>query len=182
MPVPPPINKPKTVFGIDFREVLIISVCLVLGLVIIFLIPGPFYIRLFVGILIVLLGFGIALGRDPRTGKPVELFLLDFIRFAYRPRYYRRGSAGTGFNQYNQAGSGQSYQRKTKNVPSYPSDNQEAGQPVIQRKPLLTYEPFPLGYSFFFSIFSTSFLIALIAWLWSGGANQLNDLINYLHP
>jgi len=182
MPVPPPINRPKTVFGIDFREVLIISVCLVLGLVIIFLIPGPFYIRLFVGILIVLLGFGIALGRDPRTGKPVELFILDFVRFAYRPRYYRRGSAGTGFNQYNQSGSGQSYQRKRQNVSSSESNNQEGGQPVNYRKPLLTYEPFPLGLSFFFSIFSTSFLITLVVWLWLGGANQINDLINYFHP
>jgi len=180
MPVPPPINKPKTVFGIDFREVLIISICLILGLVIVFLIPGPFYIRLFAGILLVLIGVGMALGRDPATGKPVELIVLDFIRFAYRPRYYRRGSAGSGFNQYSQTG--QSSQRKNRNVGQSDVDEQQDFYPVDRPKPMFTYEPFPLGLSFFFSIFSTSFLITFVVWLWFGGANQINDLLNHLHP
>ena len=182
MTVPPSIEKPRTVIGVSYRDALIVLVGILVAGLIIFMIPGPFFIRIAFATLIAGLCFGIAFGREPKSGKTAEQFILDFVRFAYRPRYHRKGSSGAGFNPYeNQA----RYEKATSKHEAQSGQVSKPRNPDLYNStaiPGISYQPISLGVSFFFSLFSVSFLVGFCLWLWFGGAVELSTALEVFRP
>jgi len=87
--VPPQIESPKTFIGVGARELAILGVSSLLGLVTLF-IPVHLAIRIGVAVLIAGLGLAVAFGRDRRSGKTIEAFVFDLLRFYSRKRFRQK--------------------------------------------------------------------------------------------
>lgn len=158
--VPPTIEKPKTVIGVGMREVLILGVGLMLGLVVV--VSGLGLIaKVALAAIIVGLAALLALGRAPTTGKTFEEHFLDIVRFYARGRFLQRGT------------SSKQEIRKAVEQPTYRASEIEK---VFQReatKGVVKVKPLPLSWGGLLGVVSISFLLALLAWMWGGGLEGL---------
>ena len=89
--VPPQIETPRTFIGVGARELAILGVSGLLGLLALFL---PLHPALRIAAAVFLAGSGLALafGRDRRSGKTLEGWLLDLLRFYGRKRFHQKGA------------------------------------------------------------------------------------------
>ena len=104
-PVPPQIESPKTFIGVSARELVILGVAGLLG-VIVLLIPVHLVVRVGLAVLVVGFGLAVAFGRDRRSGFPlVERRHAGRLSVLAKPcasagvtKYRPRGSAATTEN------------------------------------------------------------------------------------
>jgi hypothetical protein len=158
--VPPTIEKPKTVIGVGMREVIILGAGLFLGLVVIVSSLG-LVVKVAVAAVIVGLAALLALGRAPTTGKTFEEHFIDILRFYGRGRFLQRGT------------SSEQEIRKAVEEPVYLASDIEK---VFQREAtrgVVKVRPLPLSWSGLFGVVSFAFLLALLAWMWGGGLQEL---------
>src|SRR5512146_2905498 len=92
--VPPLIERPKTVVGVGARELIVLGAFGLLSLSM-FLLPGSFVLRIGLATLFVGCGAAVAFARDPHSGKTIEAYLADRLRFAGRERFWQRGAGDT---------------------------------------------------------------------------------------
>lgn len=78
--VPPTIDKPKTVIGVGMRELVILGVGLMLGLLIVVSSLG-LILKVAIAALTVGLAALLALGRAPTTGKTFEEHFMEYCAF-----------------------------------------------------------------------------------------------------
>ena len=90
-PVPPQIESPKTFIGVSARELVILCVAGLFGVIVLFI---PVHLVARVGLAVLIVGFGLAVafGRDRRSGKTLEEILLDLVRFYSRARFQQKGT------------------------------------------------------------------------------------------
>lgn len=158
--VPPTIEKPKTVIGVGMREVIILGAGLFLGLAVIVSSLG-LIMKVTVAAVIVGLAALLALGRAPTTGKTFEEHMIDILRFYGRGRFLQRGT------------SSEQEIRKAVEEPVYLASDIEK---VFQREAtrgVVRVRPLPLSWSGLFGVVSFAFLLALLAWMWGGGLQEL---------
>jgi len=158
--VPPTIEKPKTVIGVGVRELAILGVGLLLGLLVVIssmgLIPKVAVTALIVGLAALL-----ALGRAPTTGKTFEEHFIDIIRFYTRSRFLQRGT------------SGERELRKAVEPPAYTAADIEKAFERQAAGGVVKVRPLPLNWGGLFGVVSLAFLLALLAWIWGGGLEEL---------
>lgn len=158
--VPPKIDSPRSFIGVGTRELAIIGTGLILA-ILSFISPLPTIPK--TGLIVVCLSLSlyIALARHPVTGNTVEAHLLDIYHFYKRERFMQRG-AGSSSGDY------------TELLDSF-FDERAAPESYATKdtKGLVIIRPFDLKWSGFFNIFSFSFLVMLILWVWTGGLQEL---------
>jgi hypothetical protein len=158
--VPPTIEKPKTVIGVGMREMIILGVGLFLGLAVIVSSLG-LVMKVAVAAVIVGLAALLALGRAPTTGKTFEEHFIDILRFYGRGRFLQRGT------------SSEREIRKAVEEPVYLASDIEKVFKREATKGLVKVRPLPLSWSGLFGVVSFAFLLALMAWMWGGGLQEL---------
>jgi hypothetical protein len=158
--VPPTIERPKTVIGIGVRELAILGVGLVLGLLVVIsamnLIPKVAVTALIVGLAALL-----AVGRAPTTGKTFEEHFIDILRFYTRGRFLQRGT------------SGETKRRVAEERPAYSAAEIEKVFERQAARGLVRVRPLPLSWGGVLGVVSLAFLVALLAWIWGGGLREL---------
>lgn len=158
--VPPTIERPKTVIGVGMRELAILGAGLMLGLLVVVsplrLIPKVAVTALVVGLAALL-----AVGRAPTTGRTFEEHLIDILRFYTRSRFLQRGtSAGTE-------------RRVVEARPAYSAAEIDRAFERQAASGLVRVRPLPLSWTGLLGVVSLSFLLALLAWMWGGGLEEL---------
>lgn len=143
--VPPTIEPPKTVIGIGSRELILLGAGLLAASLVIL---SPLALIPRMGAAALLFGGSAlaALGRAPASGKTVETFLLDLLRFHGRGRLLQRNTGDPGPGPDNV-------------VPP------RVAPPPADR---LQFEALPLDASGVLGLLSVVFLLMLLAWIWSG--------------
>jgi len=162
--VPPQIDSPKTFIGVGARELVVIGVGGLLGLTTLFLhihlVPKVGLAMLAIG-----LGLAIAFGRDRRSGKTLEAYLSDVIRYHSRRRFRQKGADEAPLP----IPAVQTTMSRTAPIERQPEemieDKTNAG--------LVRVRPLPLGAGLLFSILSFAFLGSLLAWIWLGGLAEI---------
>jgi hypothetical protein len=164
-PVPPQIESPKTFIGVSARELVILCVAGLLG-VIVLLIPVHLVVRVGLAVLVVGFGLAVAFGRDRRSGKTLEEVLLDLVRFYSRARFQQKGT--------------DTAQIPAPKIRLAVSPERTPEQESVRRDPVgeedhgfFKVKPLPLGGGLLLSILSLAFLAGLLAWLWLGGVVEL---------
>jgi hypothetical protein len=158
--VPPTIERPKTVIGVGMREMMILGAGLMLGLLVVIAQIG-LILKVALAALVVGLAALLALGRAPMTGKTFEEHFIDIFRFYSRGRFLQRGT------------SSERELRRAAEEPVYRAADiekvfeRQAARGVVKVKPL------PLGWGGLFGVVSFAFLLALLAWMWGGGLQEL---------
>ena len=159
--VPPQIETPRTFIGVGARELAILGVSGLLGLLALFL---PLHPALRIAAAVFLAGSGLALafGRDRRSGKTLEGWLLDLLRFYGRKRFHQKGAMEA--HPARQAASQAPVpEAATPGKPAIPWPR-EAIRPTRLR-----VRPLSLGPGLLLSVMSCAFLAGLLAWIWLGG-------------
>ena len=153
--VPPLIERPKTVIGVGARELIVLAVFVVLGLSM-FLFPVSFVLQIGLGTLWVGVGAAAAFGRDPHSGKTLEAYLADRLRFAGRERFWQRGAGAMGASEASWAAA------------------QERSRPKAwTRSRRIEIQALPLTAGLWLKIVSLAVLVALMAWIWLGGLQEI---------
>ena len=158
--VPPTIEKPKTVIGVGMREMIILGAGLALGLLVIVSHLG-LIVKVAITALIIGLAALLALGRAPTTGKTFEEHFIDILRFYGRGRFLQRGT------------STEQEIRKAVEEPVYRASDIEKVFKREAAKGVVKVRPLPLSWGGLFGVVSLSFLLALLAWMWGGGLEEL---------
>ncbi len=153
--VPPLIERPKTVIGVGTRELIVLAVFGVLGLSM-FLVPASFVLQIGLATLWVGVGAAAAFGRDPHSGKTLEAYLADRLRFAGRERFWQRG-AGEGLAQET----------------SWTTALEMAIPRERARTRRIEIQALPLTAGLWLSIVSAAVLVSLLAWIWLGGLQEI---------
>jgi hypothetical protein len=163
--VPPQIESPKTFIGVGVRELTILGVCGLLGILSLFI---PFHLAIRIGIAVLVVGLGLALafGRDRRSGKTLEAYLFDLLRFYTRKRFRQKG---TDEEAPSAPRIRHSLRKKAPVEPEAISVGM--GSPIDDT--LIRVKPLPLGPGLLFSILSFAFLAGLLAWIWLGGLSEI---------
>lgn len=162
-PVPPRIESPKSFIAVGAREFVILGLSAVVLLLVTILKIG-FIAKVGIAVLVVGLGLSAAFGRDRRTGKTIEQYLFNLLRYYSRARFRQRGAmpAGTAAKSESPRESADAAaDRERKLAPSWPSPER------------LRVRPLPLGPGLFFAVLSFSFLGMLLAWIWLGGLTEI---------
>lgn len=164
-PVPPQIEAPKTFIGVGARELVILCVAGLLG-VIVLLFPIHLVARVGLAVLVVGVGLAMAFGRDRRSRKALEEVLLDLIRFFNRARFQQKGT--------------DTAQIPAPKIRLAVSTERTPEQESARRDPVaeedhgfFKVKPLPLGGGLLLSILSLAFLAGLLAWLWLGGVVEI---------
>jgi len=167
--VPPQIESPKTFIGVGARELAILGVSSLLGLVTLF-IPVHLAIRIGVAVLIAGLGLAVAFGRDRRSGKTIEAFVFDLLRFYSRKRFRQKGASEE--DQYTR-------QVQLPVDAEVPLDKVAVPPAFAGREEdaWIRVRPLPLGVGLLFSVLSFAFLTSLLAWIWLGGLAEIKAWI-----
>lgn len=163
--VPPQIETPKTFIGVGARELVILGVCGLLGILSLF-IPLHLAIRIAVAVLLVGLGLAFAFGRDRRSGKTLEAYLFDLLRFHTRKRFRQKGTD-------EEAVSAAGMQHSTRAVQQKEPEPIPIGAAIPTENARVWVKPLPLGPGLFFSVLSFAFLVGLLAWIWLGGLTEI---------
>jgi hypothetical protein len=158
--VPPTIDKPKTVIGVGMRELVILGVGLMLGLLIVVSSLG-LILKVAIAALTVGLAALLALGRAPTTGKTFEEHFIDILRFYGRGRFLQRGT------------STEQEIRREVEQPVYRASEIEKVFKKEAAKGVVKVKPLPLSWSGLFGVISFAFMLALLAWMWGGGLEEL---------
>lgn len=158
--VPPTIDKPKTVIGVGMREAIILAVGLLLGLLVVVSSIG-LILKVAIAALIVGIAALLALGRAPTTGKTFEEHFLDILRFYGRGRFLQRGT------------STEKEIRREVEEPVYRASEIEKVFKKEAAKGVVKVKPLPLSWGGLFGVISFAFLLALLAWMWAGGLEEL---------
>ncbi len=161
--VPPVIESPKSIIGVGTRELIILGVAVFIGISVII---SPMSLVLKVGLTALVLGLGalLALGRSPNTGKSFEEYFLDLWRYYRRPKYLQRG-----------AGQPEEFPP----IEALPIEEPRVEAPERERvarrskRAVARMNPLPLSWGGFFSVLSITFLLMLIAWIWTGGLQEV---------
>jgi len=158
--VPPTIERPKSIIGIGTREMAILGLGLVIGMLVV--ISGLGLI-LKVGLAVLVMGLAalLALGRAPTTGKTFEEHFIDILRFYSRSRFLQKGT------------SGETELRKAVEEPVYSATDIERVFEKQAERGLVRVRPLPLNWNGLFGVVSFAFLAALLAWIWLGGLQEL---------
>ena len=161
--VPPIIESPKSIIGVGTRELVILGVAVFIGISVII---SPMSLVLKVGLTALVLGLGalLALVRSPNTGKSFEEYFLDLWRYYRRPKYLQRG-----------AGQPEELHPIEPLPVEEPRVQVPAREMVVQRpkRAFTRMNPLPLSWGGFFSVLSITFLLMLIAWIWTGGLQEV---------
>jgi hypothetical protein len=163
--VPPQIESPKTFIGVGARELVILGVCGMLGILTLF-IPVPLAIRVGAAVLVAGLGLALSFGRDRRSGKTIEAYLFDLARFYTRKRFRQKGTD-------EQTSSPTRLQHSVKVDESPTVGPADIGMASLIESAGLRIRPLPLGPGLLFSIISFAFLASLLAWIWLGGLSEI---------
>ena len=166
--VPPQIESPKTFIGVSARELAILGISGLIGLVTLF-ISVHLAIRIGVAVLIVGLGLAVAFGRDRRSGKTIETFVFDLLRFYSRKRFRQKGASAE--KQYTRGGQltvGEELLDDVEVPPTFTGLDKDAW---------IRVRPLPLGVGLLFSVLSFAFLTSLLAWIWLGGLDEIKAWI-----
>lgn len=158
--VPPTIEKPKTVIGVGMREMMILGAGLVVGLLVVISQLG-LILKVALAAFIVGLAALLALGRAPTTGKTFEEHFIDILRFYSRGRFLQRGT------------SSDRELRKEVEEPVYQAADIEKIFERQAAKGVVRVKPLPLSWGGLFGVVSIAFLLALLAWMWGGGLQEL---------
>lgn len=200
--VPPTIDSPKSFIGIGSRELLVLGGGLVIALSVLIL-PLSLAIKIFFAVLAVGLSIAVAFGRDPRTGKTLEQYLLSLISFYGRARFQQRGASispvriepplrvVTGPSKKKTQQEEQPaeppeedpwadleqfrrpLQAEQRSIPAVPDRRPALALPELKADPAIKFAPLALDGTLLFSIVSVAFLCALFAWIWGGGIAEL---------
>jgi hypothetical protein len=162
-PVPPRIESPKSFIAVGTREFIILGIGAVVVLLVVILKIG-FIAKVGIAVLVVGLGLSAAFGRDRRTGKTIEQYLFNLLRYYSRARFRQRGAMPS----------------RTRTQPE-PAQEDSDLVPDKGRKRArawssprgLRVRPLPLGPGLFFAVLSFSFLGMLLAWIWLGGLAEI---------
>jgi len=143
--VPPTIEAPKTLINIGKRETLLLGMGGLSAMAVFFL---PFGVIPKVGLAVVVAGLAaaLALGRDPKSGKNAEQYLLTVFGFLRRIKLYQRGARDLAL--------------LNRDTP--------VQAPAIDRRGVLA-KPLALRFMLFLQILSFAFMSMLLAWIWLGG-------------
>jgi len=163
--VPPQIESPKTFIGVGARELVILGVCGLLGILSL-LIPSHLAIRIGIAALVAGLGLAIAFGRDRRSGKTIEAYLFDLLRFYTRKRFRQKGTDEESLAT-------QKIRSSLQAELSVEPEPIHAGIASPIEDAWLTVKPLPLGAGLLFSILSFAFLAGMLAWIWLGGLAEI---------
>jgi len=147
--VPPVITSPKSLINVGKRETVILGIGAI-GTMGVFFFPISAILK--VGLAVIVAGFAaaLALGRDPKSGKNVEQYLLVLIGFARRIKLHQRGA---------------------QDVDLLNIDDQLQQQKALSKEKIST-KPLTLGFLLFLQIMSMSFMAMLLTWIWSGGLEE----------
>lgn len=162
-PVPPRIESPKSFIAVGAREFIILGLGAVVVLLVLILKIG-FVAKVGIAVLVVGLGLSAAFGRDRRTGKTLEQYLFNLLRFYSRARFRQRGAMPSG--PPTQTGSPAEF-------PNAIPEGESKGVPARPSPGGLQVRPLPLGPGLFFAVLSFSFLGMLLAWIWLGGLAEI---------
>jgi hypothetical protein len=166
--VPPQIESPKTFIGVSTRELAILGISGLIGLVTLF-IPVHLAVRIGGAVLIAGLGLAVAFGRDRRSGKTIEAFVFDLLRFYSRKRFRQKGASEEDqYTRGDQLVVGDELLDEVDVPPTFTGLDKDAW---IRVKPL------PLGMGLIFSVLSFAFLTSLLAWIWLGGLAEIKAWI-----
>jgi len=163
--VPPQIESPKTFIGVGARELVILCVCGLLGILSLFIPLHP-AIRIGIAVLIAGLGLAMAFGRDQRSGKTLEAYLLDLLRFYTRKRFRQKGTE-------EETPSGPKVRHALRAEAPVEPETISAGMASSFDDARIRVKPLPLGPGLLFSILSFAFLAGLLAWIWLGGLAEI---------
>ncbi len=153
--VPPLIERPKTVVGVGARELIVLGVFGLLSLSM-FLLPASFVLRIGLATLFVGCGAAAAFARDPLSGKTLEAYLADRLRFAGRERFWQRG-----------VGEDLAQEASWAAAPEVTMPRERAHTRRIEVQAL------PLTAGLWLSIVSLAVLASLLAWIWLGGLKEI---------
>lgn len=161
-PVPPRIESPKSFIAVGAREFIILGIGAAVVLLV-FLLKIGFIAKVGIAVLVIGVGLSFAFGRDRRTGKTIEQYLINLFRYYGRARFRQRGAMPA---------------TATKRLdPSRdPSDSDLDGiSEAASAKPpgILRIRPLPLSPGLFFVVLSSSFLGMLLTWIWLGGLTEI---------
>ena len=162
-PVPPRTESPKSFIAIGAREFIILGVGAVMVLLVIILNLG-FIAKVGIVVLLVGLGLSIAFGRDRRTGKTVEQYLFNLLRYYSRARFRQRGALPPA------------PAKPDGPAPDSAAVEEDPPRGIPPAKPPLgglRIRPLPLGPGLLFAVLSFSFLGMLLAWIWLGGLAEI---------
>ena len=161
--VPPQIETPKTFIGVGARELVVLAAGGLLGLTTLFL---PIHLIPKVGLAVMAIGLGLAIafGRDQRSGKTLEAYLTDVIRYHSRKRFRQKGAieAQPPTTAAQTTPDAATLERWTVGMVGVP-----ASRGRVRVRPL------PLGAGLLLSILSFAFLGSLLAWIWLGGLAEI---------
>jgi hypothetical protein len=176
MNVPPSMDMEKTVIGVGKREIGIMVVALLLGVIAGFLLPVPFelvYLRVGVGLFILLLGLAVAIARDPRSKMTLEQMLFSVLAYRSRARHRQLNFDPQASQRPSGRGALSKYLEGHEGRPVSPSSPRE-GEVVIRA--------LDLGHQLFFSIIAFTGLAMFITWLFVGGGAELKALVDLISP
>jgi hypothetical protein len=163
-PVPPRINDYKPLFVVGYREGIILVIG---GIPTLICLLAPWLpnslvvIRIFLAVL--LAGFTLvwALGRDRNSQATLEMRLLNWIEHNTQPKIYQRGH-----DAVSDRSQGPSFWEKLRNM-SKPVEADVAPRAAI------TYRPIDISDMVILQIFSYAILASMIAWLATGGVQEV---------
>ncbi len=161
-PVPPRIESPKSFIALGARELIILGVALAVAIMIVVLKIG-FVMRVGLVVLVVGLGLSVAFGRDRQTGRTIEQYLVNLLRYQTRARFRQRGAAPT--HQPKRA-------MHALQPESVEADHPEPAPTRRNTMGRMYVRPLPLGPGLLLSVLSFSFLAMLLAWIWLGGLSE----------
>lgn len=155
--VPHQIDSPKSFVNVDKRELFILTIAFVL-VVLIILSPLHLIIKVGIGVFVVGVFSALAFGRNKKSGKKVEEYLIDLLGFTKRVKLHQRGA-------------GQSIAHKYDAAVSVP---QEKKKPATKTQ----VRSMDLGLPLLANIISLSFMAMLLTWIWTGGLHSYINQFN----
>lgn len=162
-PVPPRIESPKSFIAVGAREFIILGLGVAVVLLVVILKIG-FVAKVGIAVLVVGLGLSTAFGRDRRTGKTIEQYLFNLLRYYTRARFRQRGAmpVSTGLQS-----------EPLQEEPDFAPGKGREKDSAWPSPGGLRVRPLPLGPGLFFAVISFSFLGMLLAWIWLGGLAEI---------
>ncbi len=175
MNVPPSMDMEKTVVGVGKREIGIIAFSFIFGALAGLLLPVPFelwYLRVGLGLFILLSGVAVAIARDPRSKMTLEQMLVSMIAYRSRSRHRQLNYDPTAAERPSGRMAVSKFLDGHEGRPA--SQGSEKGELVVQA--------LDLGYQLFFSIIAFTGLAMFITWLFVGGGAEMRALIDQFNP
>jgi hypothetical protein len=177
MNVPPSYQRKKSVIGFGKREAGILLVSIVLGGVLGLAVPLPDLFRIGLASLPVFIGIYLAIARDDRSQKPLEQIWWSYIMFWISPKNYRLGFDSSTLPSKNTSG--------WDALNSLFRGHESRSREEMENSGSLIVPALSLGYQSFLSLIAFFGLIMFVAWMYLGGANDMQifvaQLISQLH-